>query len=499
MRLVRLTGVAVKVTAKHVARALVYGAIGAAVAVAFFGARYLNDRPDLKVWHTVKLDEEFSRYSEIASFEDYLQMEDRLFNQLDGKVYAQVDTSEGNQLNRYSRGSLADPATWKRDWNRSFEFKAHDAKVAVLLLHGLSDSPYSLREIGSGLNEAGAWVLGLRIPGHGTAPSGLVDVEWEDMAAAVRLGMDHLQKQTEGKSIYIVGYSNGGALAVNYALDSLVDDTLPKVSGLILLSPEIGITSLARFAKWQDRLGHVLGMEKLAWNSILPEYDPYKYNSFALNAAIQAFLLTNTIQKNFDQLASGDVLSRMPPVLAFQSVVDATVSAPAVVAGLFDRLPLGDHELVIYDFNRYSEMESVLSSTPSSWLDTMIGDRKLDFTITLLTNKDRNSIDVDVLSRQPGSQRITQCPLNLEWPGSVYSLSHVALPFSPDDSLYGNIDPEDTSKLRLGNLALRGERGVLKISESALMRLRWNPFYEYQEGRIFEFLGLMSRRSDLCQ
>ena len=499
MRLVRFTGVAVKVTVKHILRALVYGTIGAALMLVLFGAQHLNNRPDLKVWHTAKLNEEFSRDSGIVSFEDYLAMEDRLFDELDSEVYAQTDNTAGNQINRYARGSLADPGTWQRNWNRSFEFKADDPVAGVLLLHGLSDSPYSLREIGKGLNQAGAWVLGLRIPGHGTAPSGLVDLEWEDMAAVVKLGMEHLRKQIENKSIHILGYSNGGALAVNYALDTLVDDTLPKASGLVLLSPEIGLTKLARYAKWQDRLGHVLGMEKLAWNTILPEYDPYKYNSFALNAGIQAYQLTNTIQSSFDRLGSDDALSRMPPVIAFQSVVDATVSAPAVVAGLFDRLPLGDHELVLYDFNRYAGMESVLSSTPSSWLNTMIEDRKLDFTITLLTNKDRSSIQMDVLSRPPQSEAIAQCPLNLEWPGSVYSLSHVALPFSPDDPLYGDIDPKDTSKLRLGNLALRGERGMLKISDSALMRLRWNPFYAYQEDRILSFLGLRSPKWDLCQ
>ena len=129
----------------------------------------------------------------------------------------------------------------------------------------------------------------------------------------------------------------------------------------------------------------------------------------------------------------------------------------------------------------------------------MIEDRKLDFTITLLTNKDRSSIQMDVLSRPPQSKAVAQCPLDLEWPGSVYSLSHVALPFSPNDPLYGDIDPKDTSKLRLGNLALRGERGMLKISDSALMRLRWNPFYAYQEDRILSFLGLRSPKWDLCQ
>jgi hypothetical protein len=42
----------------------------------------------------------------------------------------------------------------------------------------------------------------------------------------------------------------------------------------------------------------------------------------------------------------------------------------------------------------------------------------------------------------------------------------------------------------LGSLAFRGEKGVLKVSPTAMLRLRWNPFYPYLEQRTLEFLGL---------
>jgi hypothetical protein len=48
----------------------------------------------------------------------------------------------------------------------------------------------------------------------------------------------------------------------------------------------------------------------------------------------------------------------------------------------------------------------------------------------------------------------------------------------------------EDSGLHLGKIAMRGERGVLKIPASAMLRLRWNPFYEYYEKRIFDFIGL---------
>ena len=63
------------------------------------------------------------------------------------------------------------------NWNRTFELapSGGDATCGVLLLHGMSDSPYSLRAIAERIHREGGHVLGLRLPGHGTAPSGLLE------------------------------------------------------------------------------------------------------------------------------------------------------------------------------------------------------------------------------------------------------------------------------------------------------------------------------------
>ncbi|MCB1732021.1 MAG: hypothetical protein KDI21_16235, partial [Halieaceae bacterium] len=80
-----------------------------------------------------------------------------------------------------------------------------------------------------------------------------------------------------------------------------------------------------------------------------------------------------------------------------------------------------------------------------------------------------------------------------DWPADVYSLSHVALPFSPLDPVYGGPLAADSPGIELGNLAPRGERGVLKVSGTDMLRLRWNPFYDYVESRVLEFTGLGAR------
>ncbi|MEE8153495.1 MAG: hypothetical protein V3T53_00885, partial [Phycisphaerales bacterium] len=139
--------------------------------------------PPLKPWHTEKLTEEFTatQADEVQSFADYQQLEQRLFNQLDEIVYAEVETGPEYALVRYSAGSAADPQSKTPNWNRSFELTSEAPTGGVLLLHGMSDSPYSLRALAQTLNRRGYWVVGLRLPGHGTAPSGLKYVSPADM------------------------------------------------------------------------------------------------------------------------------------------------------------------------------------------------------------------------------------------------------------------------------------------------------------------------------
>jgi hypothetical protein len=229
-------------------------------------------------------------------------------------------------------------------------------------------------------------------------------------------------------------------------------------------------------------------MEKLAWNSILPEYDPYKYGSFALNAGEQAYLITQEIQSRIAKLGTSGELKRFPPTLAFQSVVDATVSAPALVTGLFDRLPGGEHELVLFGINRFADIESILKRDPSAWLHAILRNADKSFTISAVTNASEETRAVVLRRRKPGQTEVTKDKLGLSWPRDVYSLAHVALPFPPDDPVYGGPDAGESPGIQLGRLALRGERGVLEIGAADMLRLRWNPFHSYIEKRVLEIV-----------
>jgi len=137
------------------------------------------------------------------------------------------------------------------DWNRTVVLPADHPRGAALLLHGLSDSPYSMRALAEHLHAQGWTVVVLRLPGNGTAPLGLLDVSWKDWAAAVRVAACDLVKTTGAeKPFLLVGYSMGAALSVEYALAQRQGEDLPKPRAIVLLSPAIGVASSARFASW---------------------------------------------------------------------------------------------------------------------------------------------------------------------------------------------------------------------------------------------------------
>lgn len=85
----------------------------------------------------------------------------------------------------------------------------------------------------------------------------------------------------------------------------------------------------------------------------------------------------------------------------------------------------------------------------------------------------------------------TETPeLTLFWPEKVYSLSHVAIPFSSADLLYGPMGPNESNNyVNLGTFAPRGEKNILNIPTDQLMRLRYNPFFDYMERKIVDIIN----------
>ena len=451
---------------------------------------------NLELWHTEHLEKEFTRehLEDIRSFAEYRRLEERLFIEMTKKITSKVPTDQGFELVRYSSGSVADPQQFSPNWNGSFELPVKQPVGGALLLHGMSDSPYSLRELALFLQEQNYWVVGLRLPGHGTVPSALKYVSWEDMDAAVGLAASHLLDKTGDLPIHLVGYSTGAPLALNYTLDRIAHQDEPLPASLVLISPAIGIHPAAKLAGVKNWLSRFPGLGQLAWLSIEPEFDPYKYNSFATNAGTQVHRLTHALSQRITRLAKDGLASRFPPVLVCKSAVDATVSNRAVVENLLR--PLGDHghQLLLFDINRYAAKSPLIGTAEADLTSQLISDETLPTTVHLVTNRSSETRAVHLQSSASLAGTIsTTSPVQLEWPSGIFSLSHVALPFPPDDPLYGMNPPDQENQLFLGRMTMMGERGLLRIPADYFIRLRHNPFYSVLEEHVLDWVKTNTR------
>ena len=447
--------------------------------------------PSLEVWHTYVPRELDAETLDRTDWAGYLAKEAGLFEDLRREVSQKLTPGERVPINRYFEGSPVYPSHFSQDFNRSFVLEPDGPpRGVVVLLHGLTDSPYSQRHIARIYRDHGVLALVIRLPGHGTVPAGLTEVTWQDWLAATRLAIREARRRVPAPApLYLIGFSNGGALALKYALDAITNQKLARADRIVLISPMIGITSLARFAGVFGWPAVFPAFAKAAWLGIVPEFNPFKYNSFPVNGARQSSLVARTLQQQISQRARDGTLGGLAPVLTFQSVVDFTVSTRAIVNALYLNLPANGSELVLFDINRNARFGPLLRSNVDTMLARLLPDPPRAFKTTVIANAGPGQAAVVERVTPAGAMTEQTRLLGLTYPQEVFSLSHLALPFPMNDPLYG-LQPESNEYgANLGAIATRGERGTLIVSIDSLTRMSSNPFFAYMMERIEEGIG----------
>lgn len=185
----------------------------------------------------------------------------------------------------------------------------------VLLVHGLTDSPYFMRPLAEFFAQNGFRVMAILLPGHGTRPGDLLRVRWQEWAKAVAYGADRLAEEAD--EIHLAGFSAGGTLSV---CQSLRDS---RVRGLFLYSPALEISARARWANLHRLYSWLL--PEAAWVGIRPDRSLYKYESLPKNAAAQMHALIrklNALRREHEVAV---------PVFAAASRDDTTAHTPATL------------------------------------------------------------------------------------------------------------------------------------------------------------------------
>src|SRR5712692_1075485 len=110
------------------------------------------------------------------------------------------------------------------------EFFFPGSGLSVLLIHGLTGTPYEMRYLGERLAATGVRVHGIRLAGHAGAPEELGSVTHAHWYESVVDGFERLRQY--GEPNVVVGLSMGAVLAARLAADQR-----EAVAGLVMLAP----------------------------------------------------------------------------------------------------------------------------------------------------------------------------------------------------------------------------------------------------------------------
>ncbi|MDO9519998.1 MAG: alpha/beta fold hydrolase [Pseudohongiella sp.] len=206
-----------------------------------------------------------------------------------------------------------------------------EPRTGYLLIHGLTDSPYLLSAVARSLagRSPCSVVRSVLLPGHGTVPGDSLKVHRDEWRQITRYGVDSFRGRVN--ELYLVGYSAGATLAVEYA-DQNRDDSF--LAGLVLMSPAMALPDPnVRFAPYVRWFMDWLGTER--------ERDAAKYETLAINAGAEFYLLVREL--GWRQMQALEL-----PVFMVVSGVDATVDVSAAADFFCEKAPRNRRHLLWY-------------------------------------------------------------------------------------------------------------------------------------------------------
>ena len=192
-------------------------------------------------------------------------------------------------------------------------------RVAVLLSHGFTGQPASVKPWGEQVAEHGYAVEIPRLPGHGTSWQECNATTWEDWYAHLERTFERLARDHD--AVVVGGLSMGGALALRLAADHA-----DRVAGVVVVNP--ALASRRRDVKLLPALKHVVPSFPGIANDIKkPGVEEHGYTRTPLRAAHSMFRAWPALVADLPRVTA--------PLLYLRSAVDHVVddlTQPLVVS-----------------------------------------------------------------------------------------------------------------------------------------------------------------------
>jgi carboxylesterase len=198
-------------------------------------------------------------------------------------------------------------------------FRFEGGPTAVLLSHGFTGSPASIRPWGEYLHSQGFTVACPLLPGHGTQWQDMARTTWQEWYAELVRAFDALAADHE--RVFVGGLSMGGGLALR-----LAQERGPAVSGLLVVNPSVcrpqrpdvpillALNKVKLFGAVTTVMPTVPGIK----NDIKrPDQDEIAYERVPLKGALQLTKLQDTVRADLGRVTQ--------PIIVFWSPEDHVV------------------------------------------------------------------------------------------------------------------------------------------------------------------------------
>jgi carboxylesterase len=182
-------------------------------------------------------------------------------------------------------------------------------RIGVLVSHGFTGTPQSMRPWAEHLAAAGFSVRLPRLPGHGTTWQEMNDTRWQDWYSAIRSAYDDLAGRCD--QIFVCGLSMGGTLVTK-----LAEDLGDKISGIVLVNAAYGTlrkdAAFAKYLTWAVKSRPGIGSDIKKPGIAEPGYD---------KTPLKAFVSLQELWR----IVVADLGKVTAPVLYFHSTEDHVV------------------------------------------------------------------------------------------------------------------------------------------------------------------------------
>jgi esterase/lipase len=347
------------------------------------------------------------------------------------------------------------------DFISPFELSQKNNDKAILLIHGLTDSPYVFHDLAAYYYQQGFTVRTLLLPGHATAPADLIEVELTQWRNAASYAINRTLGDFD--NVYLGGFSTGGALILDYLManeegnEKGNTEVSDKLRGIFLWSPASKAKSdIAWLAQYVDLIPF------LDWVGKDADSDFAKYESFPFNAGAQVHNLMNELLVNSVALPTK---IRNIPMFVVTSEHDQTIDTDATLA------------LVTQWHNSTEKMHT------NKDVVIYYGDK----------NKARQQLPQNINLVLPTCDEGQLC-------AKVHDVAHTSVTNSPSNIHYGIAGNYRNCGHYIGDMALYqqcktsenvivGEKTAHNLQQGKpLYRLTYNPYYQQMLNEINIFL-----------